>query len=107
MSKQSKWHWSNVSESLSYALYLHRQELRRALRYRRLMRVASTKLQLTNELIEQARRQWLFEVPSDQQEQAMQRERQYRDALKQNMQRELERRAKQPRKRKVQDNKEA
>lgn len=89
-------------ENISYALYLHRQELERPKRCRRLMRVASTKLQLTNELIWlHARRQWLEqdeeqkqleeEAPSYQQQcNALNRERQYRDILERNMQQQLQ-----------------
>lgn len=92
-------------ENISYALYLHRQELERPKRCRRLMRVASTKLQLTNELIWlHARRQWLQEeeweqgqleqeeeAPRYQQQcNALNRERQYRDILERNMQQQLQ-----------------
>ncbi|EDV95590.1 GH15791 [Drosophila grimshawi] len=78
------------AESVSYALYLHREELGRPQRSRRLMRVACTKLQLTNELIWRERRQWELEAPSYQQRSALNRERQYRDILTRNMQRQLE-----------------
>lgn len=87
------------SETISYALYLHRQELERPKRCRRLMRVASTKLQLTNELIWQhARRQWQRELMGEleeahsyqQQCNASNRERQYRDILERNMQQHLQ-----------------
>ncbi|XP_034483334.1 uncharacterized protein LOC117788623 [Drosophila innubila] len=79
----------NGVESVSYALYMHRQELQRPKRCRRLMRVASTKLQLTNELISLQQRQWELEAPSYQQRAALNRERQYRDLLKHNMQQQL------------------
>ncbi|EDW17569.1 uncharacterized protein LOC6581358 [Drosophila mojavensis] len=79
---------NRIMESLGYALYLHCQELRRPKRCRRLMRVASTKLQLTNELIWQQRCQWQLAAPSYQERSALNRERQYRDILEQNMQRQ-------------------
>ncbi|KAH8302746.1 hypothetical protein KR044_010376, partial [Drosophila immigrans] len=79
----------NGCESVSYALFLHRQELQRPKRCRRLMRVASTKLKLTDELIRLQRCQWELEAPSHQQLSALQRERQYRDILKRNMQQQL------------------
>ncbi|XP_002024793.2 uncharacterized protein LOC6599661 [Drosophila persimilis] len=79
-------------ETVSYALYLHRQELGRP--KRRLMRIAGTKLQLTNELILlQQRRQWAADSPAElvyQQRSALNRESMYRDRLWRNMQRQLE-----------------
>ncbi|KAM8710251.1 hypothetical protein ACLKA7_016964 [Drosophila subpalustris] len=99
MSENSTCNNSNGCESVqvSYALFLHRQELRRPKRCRRLMRVASTKLQLTNELIWlQQRRQWQLEMEVEmealsyqQQRCALNRERQYRDLLMHNMQQHL------------------
>ncbi|KAH8316889.1 hypothetical protein KR067_010117, partial [Drosophila pandora] len=88
--------WKMTEPSVSYALYLHRRELGRP--KRRLMRIASTKLQLTNELIQlQQRRQWesAFDPNFDaeasiQQSSALNREREYRDRLKRSMQRQLE-----------------
>ncbi|KAH8410698.1 hypothetical protein KR222_006656, partial [Zaprionus bogoriensis] len=77
--------------SVSYAVYLHQQELKRPKRSRRIMRVASTKLQLTNELILLEQRQWLLEGPSYQPSSAFTRERQYRDALQRNMQQHIQR----------------
>lgn len=84
-----------AEHSLSYALYLHLRELCRP--KRRLMRIASTKLQLTNELIQlQQRRQWetAFDLEFDaeascQLNSALDRERLYRDRLRSNMQRQL------------------
>ncbi|XP_034659720.1 uncharacterized protein LOC117895861 [Drosophila subobscura] len=80
-------------ETVSYALYLHRQELGRP--KRRLMRIAGTKLQLTNELILlQQRRQWeAGDSPAElsyQQRCALNRESIYRDRLWSNMKRQLE-----------------
>jgi len=91
-------------QSVSYALYLHRRELGRP--RRKMMRIASTKLQLTNELIQlQQRRQWesAFELEFDaeassQQMSALDREREYRDRLRTNMQRQLEKQQKRKRK---------
>ncbi|TDG53324.1 hypothetical protein AWZ03_000139 [Drosophila navojoa] len=79
---------NRIMETLGYALYLHCQELRRPKRCRRLMRVASTKLQLTDELIWQQRCQWQLAAPSYQERSALNRERQYRDILEHNMQRQ-------------------
>ncbi|SPP77564.1 uncharacterized protein LOC117579067 [Drosophila guanche] len=81
------------AETVSYALYLHRQELERP--KRRLMRIAGTKLHLTNELIlQQQRRQWEAGVgPAElnyQQRCALNRESIYRDRLWSNMKRQLE-----------------
>ncbi|EDW58259.2 uncharacterized protein [Drosophila virilis] len=75
-----------IMESIGYALYMHRQELGRPRRCRRLMRIASTKLRLTNELIWLERCQWQLEEPDYQQWSALNREREYRDILEHNMQ---------------------
>ncbi|KAH8379115.1 hypothetical protein KR009_003132, partial [Drosophila setifemur] len=96
--------WKMPVPSVSYALYLHRRELGRP--KRKLMRIATTKLQLTNELILlQQRRQWesAFDLEFDseasfQQSSALNREREYRDRLRYNMQRQLEKRQKRHRK---------
>ncbi|XP_043647848.1 uncharacterized protein LOC122616456 [Drosophila teissieri] len=93
-----------TEKSVSYALYLHRRELGRP--KRKMMRIASTKLQLTNELIQlQQRRQWetAFDLEFDaeassQQMSALDREREYRDRLRTNMQRQLEKQQKRKRK---------
>uniref|UniRef100_A0A6P4E299 Uncharacterized protein LOC108039513 n=1 Tax=Drosophila rhopaloa TaxID=1041015 RepID=A0A6P4E299_DRORH len=93
-----------AEKSVSYALYLHRRELGRP--KRRMMRICSTKLQLTNELIQlQQRRQWetAFDLEFDaeassQQMSALDREREYRDRLQTNMQRQLEKQHKRKRK---------
>ncbi|KAH8286325.1 hypothetical protein KR054_007048, partial [Drosophila jambulina] len=89
---------------VSYALYLHLRELCRP--KRRLMRIASTKLHLTNELIQlQQRRQWetVFDLEfdteaSNQQNSALDRERLYRDRLRSNMQKQLAKQQKSKRK---------
>ncbi|XP_016931446.3 uncharacterized protein [Drosophila suzukii] len=93
-----------TEKSVSYALYLHRRELGRP--RRKMMRIASTKLQLTNELIQlQQRRQWetAFDPEFDaeassQQMSALDREREYIDRLRTNMQRQLEKQQKRKRK---------
>ncbi|XP_020816046.1 uncharacterized protein LOC110190082 [Drosophila serrata] len=93
-----------AEHSLSYALYLHLRELCRP--KRRLMRIASTKLQLTNELIQlQQRRQWetAFDLEYDteascQLNRVLDRERLYRDRLRSNMQKQLARQQKNKRK---------
>ncbi|XP_062135149.1 uncharacterized protein LOC133844889 [Drosophila sulfurigaster albostrigata] len=80
------WDKRNGRDTLSYALFLHRQELQRPKRFRRLMAIANTKLKLTDELIRLQRCQWKWQAPSEQQLNALQREREYRDILKHNMQ---------------------
>ncbi|XP_017071002.1 uncharacterized protein LOC108107798 [Drosophila eugracilis] len=93
-----------AEKSVSYALYLHLRELGRP--KRKLMRIASTKLQLTNELIQlQQLRQWetAFDLEFDpeasfQQRSFLDRNREYRDRLRSNMQRQLEKQQKRKRK---------
>ncbi|XP_030372375.1 uncharacterized protein LOC115622548 [Scaptodrosophila lebanonensis] len=82
---------AEASGTVSYALYLHRLELQRP--NRRLMCVANTKLQLTNELISQTHRQWMAGrmLCSYQERSALNRELQYRDILRRNMVSHLER----------------
>ncbi|KAH8365936.1 hypothetical protein KR093_007546 [Drosophila rubida] len=86
-------------ESVTYALYLHRLELRRPKRCRRLMRVASTKLKLTDELIRTQQWQWRLQAPSEQQMNAVLREREYRDNLKRNMLKQLQKQQRKQRQR--------
>ncbi|XP_017053200.1 uncharacterized protein LOC108096257 [Drosophila ficusphila] len=92
-----------TENSVSYALYLYLRELGRP--KPRQVRIASTKLHLTNELIQlQQRRQWesAFDLEFDaesssQQMSALDREREYRDMLRCLMQGQLEKQEKRKR----------
>lgn len=90
--------WKNKSytetpgKAVSYALYMHRLELQRPKRCFRVMRIATTKLLLTNELIWMHANHWKEEnvAPSYEDCDALNRERDYRDRLENNMRQHMQ-----------------